>query len=375
MTDHSLEAKAMTEAIRLARQALHTTRENPRVGAVLIADGKILAAGWHQAPGHPHAEINALQALPDLALAKGATCVVTLEPCNHQGRTGPCTRALIDAGVARVVMAMEDPNPQVRGQGRQALLDAGIDVEVGLLADQAAQLNPGFIRRMTVGLPWITLKSAASLDGKTAMADGESQWITGPESRADVQLERARAGAIVTGIGTLLADNPRLTVRYADIGLDPAPLPENQHQPIRVVVDSRARLPEQTVLTDCPGAVLWVTAVPVAAHALLESGRVTHWCLPDPTGKVDLREMCLRLAELGINEVFVEAGEHLAGGFIEAGLVDRGLLYLAPKLLGRGARSLYDIAPPDLAAAPQVVITEIRQSGDDLRLEWQLKRD
>lgn len=374
MTDLPLESRAMAEAIRLARQAFHTTRENPRVGAVLLANGKILAAGWHQAPGHPHAEINALQALPDLALARGATCVVTLEPCNHHGRTGPCTKALIEAGVARVVMAMEDPNPEVCGRGRQALLDAGIDVEVGLMADQAAQLNPGFIRRMTVGLPWITLKSAASLDGKTAMADGESQWITGPESRADVQAERARAGAIVTGIGTLLADNPRLTVRYTDIGLDPAPLSQDQ-QPIRVVVDSRARLPAQTVLTDCPGPVLWVTATPVATHPLLDVGRVTHWCLPDPTGKVDLKTLCLRLAEWGVNEVFVEAGEHLAGGFIDAGLVDRGLLYLAPKLLGRGARSLYDVAPADLAAAPQVVITEIRQIGDDLRLEWQLKRD
>ena len=364
----------MAEALRLARRALHTTRENPRVGAVIYASDKILSAGWHQAPGHPHAEINALNALPDRALARGATCVVTLEPCQHQGRTGPCTQALIEAGISRVVMAIEDPNPLVRGRGRQALIDAGIEVEVGLMATEAALLNPGFIKRMTVGLPWITLKSAASLDGKTAMADGESQWITGSESRADVQRERARAGAIVTGIGTLLADNPRLTVRYAEIGLDPAPLSVDD-QPIRVIVDSRARLPAQTNLTDCPGPVVWVTAAPVENHPLVETRRVTHWYLPDLSGKVDLRAMCQRFAEHGVNELFVEAGEHLAGGFIDAGLVDRGLLYLAPKLLGRGARSLYDVAPPDLASAPQVVFTDVRQIGDDLRLEWQLREN
>jgi len=374
MIDAPLDARAMAEAIRLAAQAMHTTRENPRVGAVIHRDGKILAAGWHQAPGYPHAEINALNALPDPSLAHGATCVVTLEPCQHVGRTGPCVEALISAGIGRVVMAMEDPNPLVCGQGRQVLEAAGVSVEVGLMAAEAAALNPGFILRMTEGRPLVTLKSAASLDGKTAMADGESQWITGPESRADVQRERARVGAIVTGIGTLLVDDPRLTVRFSEAGLDPSPLSPDD-QPIRVIVDSRGRLPNQTTLTDCPGRVIWVTAVSVNPHPLVRSGRLTHWCLPDASGKVDLWALCRQLATLGVNEVLVEAGEHLAGGFLTAGLVDRGLLYLAPKLLGRAARSLYDVAPPDLASALQVRVTDVRPIGDDLRLEWRLREN
>lgn len=364
---------AMGRALDQAHRGLYTTGENPRVGAVIARDGQILAEAFHRAPGEPHAEILAMRDLEADALA-GATCYVTLEPCAHQGKTGPCADALIAAGIARVVAAMEDPNPLVSGQGIARLRAAGIRVDVGLCEVEAHALNQGFVKRMREHRPWIWLKSAASLDGKTAMADGSSQWITGTEARQDVQRLRARCGAIVTGIDTILADDPRLTVRYTEAGI-PWPADVPPRQPLRVVLDSNGRLPQQGDFFQADGPVLWVTTTPVS-HPALDSGRMLHWqAPPDGSGRIDLHALMAELARRGVNEVLVEAGATLAGACITAGLVDQGVLYLAGKLLGPSGRSLYDVAPAQLADAPKLLISECRSIGDDLRLDWTLRTD
>lgn len=361
---------AMRIALKEAGRGLYSTGENPRVGAVIARDEHIISEGFHQAPGCAHAEIEALSSLTD-AETRGATCYVTLEPCNHTGKTGPCTEALINAGIARVVVAMEDPNPRVAGSGIARLRDAGIRVEIGLLSEEAEETNPGFIQRMTEKRPLIWLKSAASLDGRTAMADGESKWITGPSARSDVQLLRARVQAIVTGIDTVCVDDPRLTVRWAET---PIVLPEkaSEHQPLRVVLDTNGRLPADCALLREPGEVLWVTGKSVT-HPALTSGRMRHWLAPvGQNGRIELRAVAEYLAELGINEVLVEAGATLAGAWIQERLVDRGVLYMAPKLLGPSGRSLYDVAPAQLSDAPAIFISGVRQIGNDLRIDWTL---
>jgi len=371
MTEFSdLERLAMRRALLIATQGLYSTGENPRVGACFIRDDEIISEGFHKAPGLPHAEIEAIRAAGSSTL-HGSTCVVTLEPCSHVGKTGPCADALIDAGVGRVVVAMVDPNPLVAGQGIQKLQGAGIDVAVGLYAREAEQLNPGFISRMTRSLPFIWVKSASSIDGKIAMADGESQWITGPEARKDVQRLRGRCQAIVTGVDTVLVDNPRMTVRYQEAGIE---IPEGLHvaQPLRVILDTRGRLPETGALFDEEGPILWITGGSID-HPQLRSGRIEQWVAPLANDRVDLRAVMSELANRSINEVLVEAGPRLIGQCISEGLVDRGVLYLAPKLLGQAARSLYDVAPAQLADAPEIFIEEIREVGEDLRLDWTLR--
>ena len=361
---------AMRIALNQASLGLYSTGENPRVGAVIAKQERILAEGFHQAPGCAHAEIEALAHLA-VGESQGATCYVTLEPCNHTGKTGPCTDALIDRGVTRVVAAMEDPNPEVSGAGISRLREAGIQVEVGLFESEARVLNAGFIQRMTEARPLVWLKSAASLDGRTAMADGESQWITGPEARMDVQLLRARVGALVTGIDTICADDPRLTVRWAETAIQ-LPPKATAHQPLRVILDTHGRLPETCALFDEPGEILWVTGEP-STHRQLDAGRLLSWVAPTgDDGRIDLHALCHELARRGVNDILVEAGSTLAGAWIREGLVDRGVLYMAPKLLGPGGLSLYDVAPAQLADAPALFISDVRKIGADLRVDWTL---
>lgn len=344
----------MQRACELALEGLNTTTPNPRVGCVLVdADGNLIAEGFHRKAGEAHAEVAALQQAGDAA--RGATAYVTLEPCNHHGRTGPCTEALIAAGIAEVVFGMEDPNPRVSGQGLERLRSAGVRVRGPVLESQVRALNPGFIQRMTQGRPWIRCKLAMSLDGRTAMASGESFWITGEPARADVQQWRARSCAIVTGIASVLKDDPALTVR------DPA-FGENPRQPLRVVVDSRLRTPPEARLLRMPGT----TAVATCAFNRPQIG-AEIWGLPSVAGAVDLTALAGKLAERGCNEVLVEAGPTLAGSFLRAGLIDELIIYAAPKLLGSNARPLFDLPLSFMAEAVQLEIDDARRIGEDWR--------
>jgi len=294
-----------------------------------------------------------------------------LEPCSHIGKTGPCVDALIDAGISRVVIAMVDPNPLVAGKGVSKLRDAGIDVVVGLYGREAERLNLGFVLRMTQSRPFIWVKSAASLDGKIAMADGESRWITGLDARADVQRLRARCQAIVTGIDTVLVDDPRLNVRPEESGIV-LPREINTIQPLRVILDTHGRLPETGALFKADGPILWVTGK-TSDHPQVRSGRIEQWIAPLTDDRIDLHAVMSELAKRLVNEVLIEAGPTLIGQCITEGLVDQGVIYLAPKFLGQAARSLYHIAPPQLADAPAIFIQWIREVGEDLRLDWTLR--
>lgn len=347
----------MARALRLAQRGLYTTTPNPRVGCVLVKDGAIVGEGWHQQAGGPHAEVHALNAAG--AAARGATAYVTLEPCSHHGRTPPCAEALIDAGVARVVAAMQDPNPQVAGQGLAILTAAGIVAECGLLETEAVELNIGFVARMARGRPWVRLKLAASLDGKSALQNGASQWITGPAARQDGHRWRARACAILSGIGTVRDDDPQLNVRGV----------ATTRQPLKVVVDSRLELPPGArVLAD--GNLLLATAVAdgAGAEALRERGAELV-CLPNEDGQVDLVALMAELGRRGVNELHVEGGFRLSGALLQAGLVDELLLYLAPCLIGDRARGMFDL--PELASLDgkqNLTIRDMRMVGDDLRV-------
>jgi len=351
--DHGM----MARALQLAERGLWTTSPNPRVGCVLVRDGEIVGEGWHEKAGEPHAEVHALRAAGERA--RGATAYVTLEPCSHYGRTPPCAEGLIAAGVSRVVAAMRDPNPLVAGKGLALLQAAGIETACGLLEDEARELNIGFVARMTRGRPWLRLKAAASLDGKTALNNGVSQWITGPEARRDGHAWRARACAILTGIGTVRDDDPNLTVR--DV--------ETTRQPLRVVVDSKLEiLPTARILQGEP--VLIVGAVEDAEKmALLRSTGNFVEILPNGTGKVDLKALLELLARRGINEVHAEAGFKLNGSLLREGLVDELLLYLAPCLLGHAASGLFNL--PELTTLdgkPGLRIRDLRQVGADIRV-------
>lgn len=344
----------MARALQLAARGLYTTTPNPRVGCVIVKDGAVIGEGWHQRAGEPHAEVHALAAAG--AAARGATAYVSLEPCSHHGRTPPCTEALIRAGVARVVAAMRDPNPMVAGDGIGMLTLAGIQAEVGLLEADARALNAGFISRMSRQRPWVRLKTAATLDGKTALANGQSQWITGAAARADVQRLRARACAILTGSGTVLADDPRMTVREFDIG----------RQPLRVVVDSALRTPASAAIL--PALVVCHHA-DAAQRAALEDAGAEVIELPATDGRVDLAALLVALAQRGINEVHVEAGAGLNGALLAAGLVDEWIAYVAPMAVGDTARGLF--AHPPLIAltdAARFQLADVRQIGGDLRL-------
>jgi diaminohydroxyphosphoribosylaminopyrimidine deaminase/5-amino-6-(5-phosphoribosylamino)uracil reductase len=347
----------MARALRLAEHGLFSTAPNPRVGCVIVKDGLVVGEGWHHRAGEAHAEINALQAAGEAA--GGATAYVTLEPCSHHGRTPPCAEALIAARVGRVVAAMQDPNPQVAGEGLAQIRQAGIRVECGLLASEAQELNIGFVARMTRGRPWLRMKMAASLDGKTALQNGVSQWITGPAARQDGHRWRARACAILTGIGTVRDDDPQLNVRDVD----------TSRQPLKVVVDSRLELSlDAQVLRD--GNVLVAAAVDDAAKvAALRQLGADVVLLPGPGDKVDLPALMVELGRRGINEVHAEAGFKLNGSLLQAGLVDELLLYLAPCLIGDAARGMFNLPPLEsLDGKRSLVMRDARLVGTDLRL-------
>ena len=344
----------MARALQLAARGLTTTSPNPRVGCVIVKDGHVVGEGWHERAGTPHAEIHALNAAGEAAC--GATVYVTLEPCSHHGRTPPCAEALIQAGVTRVVAAMSDPNPLVAGGGISMLTLAGIEAEVGLMEAEARALNPGFISRMTRKRPWVRLKTASTLDGKTPLANGQSQWITGEAARADVQRLRARACAILTGSGTVLADNPRMNVRDFDIG----------RQPLRVVVDSALRTPADAAIL--PALIACHHADPVARAALQQAGAEVIE-LPGAGGRVDLAALLTLLAQRGVNELHVEAGAALNGALLAAGLVDEWVAYVAPMAVGDDAHGLFAQPPlASLADAARFKLADVRQIGGDLRL-------
>ncbi|MBU1365321.1 MAG: bifunctional diaminohydroxyphosphoribosylaminopyrimidine deaminase/5-amino-6-(5-phosphoribosylamino)uracil reductase RibD [Gammaproteobacteria bacterium] len=349
--------RLMARALQLAERGLWTTSPNPRVGCVLVRAGEIVGEGWHEKAGEPHAEVHALWASGDKA--KGATAYVTLEPCSHHGRTPPCAEALIAAGVSRVVAAMTDPNPLVAGKGLALLQAAGIATASGLLENEARELNIGFVSRMTRGRPWLRLKAAASLDGKTALNNGVSQWITGADARRDGHAWRARACAILTGIGTVRDDDPSLTVR--DVA--------TTRQPLRVVVDSRLEIPlTARILQGEP--VLIVGAVENAEKmALLRSTGNFVEILNNGSGKVDLKALLELLARRGINEVHAEAGFKLNGSLVREGLVDELLLYLAPCLIGHEASGLFNLPELTTLDGKQgLKIRDLRQLGEDIRL-------
>ena len=351
----------MHEALALAHGAISLSEPNPRVGCVITApDGRVLGRGHTQQAGGAHAEVMALRdATARGESVRAATAWVTLEPCSHHGRTPPCCDALIAAGIARVVMAIEDPNPLVAGQGAARLSAAGVEVETGLLADEARELNIGFFSRMQRGRPWVRLKAAVSLDGRTALNNGASQWITGPEARTDGHAFRKRAGAVLTGVGTVLDDNPRLDVRLVETAL----------QPLRVVVDSRLETPPASRILDAPGRTLIYAATRDEARATALRDRGAEIALaPGANAKVDLAAMLADLAVRGVNELHVEAGHKLNGSFVREGLVDEFLIYMAPKLLGVG-RELAAFGPLEsLSDSLALRFESVRSFGDDLRL-------
>jgi diaminohydroxyphosphoribosylaminopyrimidine deaminase/5-amino-6-(5-phosphoribosylamino)uracil reductase len=358
-----LDAHYMARALELARKGRYSTHPNPRVGCVIVRDGQVVGEGWHVRAGEPHAEVHALRAAGELA--RGATAYVTLEPCSHHGRTPPCADALVNAGVARVVAAMQDPNPEVAGRGLQRLAQAGIDTHGGVLEGEARAINKGFLKRMEHGLPYVRVKLAMSLDGRTAMASGESQWITGPAARSAVQRLRAESSVVLTGADTVLADDARLTVRAAELGLDAEQTAlAMSRPPLRVLIDGRLRVP-----LDAPFFKAGPALVATCA-AVEEQYANGPECLivPGPDGQVDLRRLLLELAARGINEVLVEAGPRLAGAFAQQGLVDEYQIFVAGKFLGSSARPLLDWPLAQMSQAPLLKIIEMRAVGDDWRV-------
>jgi len=393
----------MARAIQLAKKGQYTTHPNPRVGCVIVKDGKVIGEGYHQKAGLPHAEINALlQLRSDKKSAQGAVAYVTLEPCSHTGKTPPCANALIEAEISRTVIAMQDPNPQVAGQGIQRLRDAGIIVEVGILEDQARALNVGFIKRMEQGLPWVRIKLAMSLDGKTAMASGESQWITGSAARQDVQRLRAKCDAILTGSGTVLEDDPSLNVRITseELGLDKG---VEYQQPLRVVLDSNLRISSQAKMLGLAGDTLIYTCSDnkEKSQALEQAGakiisldhvkvggctstllsRTIRQAQQDCASslsktasnsmkKLSLSVVLKDLAKQQINEIHVEAGATLCGALLQEKLVDEIIIYMAPTIMGADARGLFNL--PELSQMKDkkdLKIQDIRAVGDDWRLQ------
>ena len=364
MVDHQSndDHRFMARALQLAERGLFTTDPNPRVGCVLVKAGEIVGEGWHQRAGEPHAEPYALQSAG--AHANGATAYITLEPCCHHGRTPPCSDALIAAGVSRVVVAMQDPNPQVAGQGLAQLQKAGIETYSGVLQTQAEALNPGFIQRMRHGRPYVRGKMAMSLDGRTAMASGESQWITGPEARQDAHRLRARSSAILTGIGTVLADDPSLTVRLSDVSDDAL------RQPLRVVLDSQLQMPVTARLLLQPGRTLVLTVNTNAQKAagLRDAGAELE-VLASANGRLDLMAVMDCLARRDVNEVMVEAGATLCGALLQAKLFDELVIYMAPLFMGDEARGLLSLPGlQKMADRVELKIDDMRAVGRDWRI-------
>ena len=355
----------MLRAIKLAKNGQFTTTPNPNVGCVIARDDEIVGEGYHYRAGEPHAEVFALRAAGDNA--KGATAYVTLEPCSHYGRTPPCAEALVKAGVKRVVCAMVDPNPKVAGRGIAMLKQAGIEVQTGLLEQDAEALNPGFIKVMKSGLPYVQLKLASSLDGRTALANGESKWITGPAARADVQRYRAKAGAILSTSATVLADDPSLNVRWQELGDEVQQgYPETElRQPVRVVIDSKNRVTTQHRLVSLPGKTILARK---QADTLAWPQDVEQLVMPEGEG-IDLHALMVELAKHNINHIWVEAGAGLAGGLLQAGLVDELILYQAPKLMGSDSRGLMDLnGLVSMTQVPELSISDVRMVGGDIRI-------
>jgi diaminohydroxyphosphoribosylaminopyrimidine deaminase/5-amino-6-(5-phosphoribosylamino)uracil reductase len=346
----------MARALELAARGLYTTTPNPRVGCVIVRDGEIVGEGWHERAGEPHAEVHALRAAAEKA--RGATVYVTLEPCAHRGRTPRCANALVEAQVSRVVAAMRDPNPLVAGKGLATIEAARIAVECGLMESEALDLNIGFVTRMTKGRPWIRLKVAASLDGKTALGNGKSQWITGEAARQDGHRWRARACAILTGIGTVKDDDPQLTVRGVD----------TPRQPLRVVVDSRLETPTEARVLG-PGTVVVAAVDDAERMARLQRKGAEVIVMRDARGKVDLAALFRELGARGMNEIHIEAGHKLNGSLVRESLVDELVVYLAPKLLGDAARGMFNLAElTDLAQSRSLDIREVTMIGRDVRV-------
>ena len=360
------DARHMARALELARKGVYSTHPNPRVGCVIVRDGETVGEGWHVQAGGPHAEVHALRQAGDRA--RGATAYVTLEPCSHHGRTPPCAEALVEAGVARVVVAMQDPNPQVAGQGLERLRQAGIAVTCPLLATEARALNLGFLKRMEHGQPYIRVKLAMSLDGRTAMASGESQWITGPAARSAVQRLRAQSSAVLTGADSVIADGARMTVRAAELGLD-AETTElaTRRSPLRILIDGRLRVPLDAPFFQA-GPALVVTCADAAAHPQYAHGGHELLSLCGEDGRVDLPQLSIELARRGINEVLVEAGASLAGAFARQGLVDEYQLFIAAKFMGSTARPLLDWPLERMSEAAPLQIIEMTAVGDDWRV-------
>nr|VFJ92592.1 MAG: diaminohydroxyphosphoribosylaminopyrimidine deaminase [Candidatus Kentron sp. H]VFJ93488.1 MAG: diaminohydroxyphosphoribosylaminopyrimidine deaminase [Candidatus Kentron sp. H]VFK00275.1 MAG: diaminohydroxyphosphoribosylaminopyrimidine deaminase [Candidatus Kentron sp. H] len=380
----------MARALALARRGLTTTDPNPRVGCVLAREGRIVGEGWHERAGGPHAERNALARAGESA--QSATAYVTLEPCCHFGRTEPCTRALIEAGIGRVVGTMVDPNPAVSGEGFSELSRAGIRVEIGLMAREAEALNPGFLMRLRHGRPFVRCKLAMSLDARTAMSSGESQWITGPAARRDVQRLRARSSAILTGVGTVLADNPSMTVRPEELGSERQNAAANTpiRQPLRVVLDpTLATPPDATILQSAmaptaPNSGSGADEVPSRAHTVLiaategySEGRaqaireagVRVVSLPGTRDALDLGRVMDYLGKQAINEVLLECGARLAGAMLRENLIDELIIYLAPTIMGSGARALFELPGLErMADRFHLAITDIRAVGRDWRI-------
>ena len=355
----------MLHALRLARQGLYTTKPNPRVGCVLVKDKHIIAEGWHIRAGQGHAEVEALKNTND---AQGATAYVTLEPCSHYGRTPPCAEALLKAGVVRVVVAMQDPNPLVAGKGLALLEQAGISVSCGLMRDEAQALNKGFITRMQTGRPYVLSTLAMSLDGRTAMASGESKWITSAHARQDVQKLRAASSAILTGVDTVLADNPSMNVRLQGVDVE---------QPVRVILDSSLRTPVTAKLLSLPGRTLILTCSENnnKHQALQQAGANVFHLAADPHGHVDLMAALHFLAEQQINDILVEAGSVLNGALMQQDLIDECVIYMAPSILGSSGRGLFSM--PDIsmmADKKQLQLLDVRQVGVDLRLRYTVQK-
>jgi diaminohydroxyphosphoribosylaminopyrimidine deaminase / 5-amino-6-(5-phosphoribosylamino)uracil reductase len=350
------DRRYMRRALELAERGLYTTTPNPRVGCVIVRDAEIVGEGWHERAGEPHAEVNALRAAG--AKAQGATAYITLEPCSHHGRTPPCDQAIISAKVGRVVAAMRDPNPLVAGRGLEAIRAAGIPVDCGIMQNEALELNIGFVSRMTRGRPWMRMKIAASLDGKTALLNGRSQWITGPEARRDGHRWRARSCAIMTGIGTVRDDDPQLTVRDVD----------TPRQPLRVVIDSRLETPlEARVLGT--GTIIAAARAEQARIDALRGKDAEVIVLPNANGKVDLPALLQELSRREINEVHVEAGHKLNGSLLREGLIDELLIYLAPSIIGDAARGMFDLPElTDLGARRELRLLDVSTIGSAIRV-------
>jgi len=347
----------MARALELARRGLYTAAPNPRVGCVIVRDGAVAGEGWHERAGAAHAEVTALAAAGERA--RGATVYVSLEPCAHHGRTAPCADALIGAGVARVVAALQDPNPQVAGRGIAKLKEKNIAVAAGLLENEARELNIGFVSRMTRGRPWVRLKLAASLDGKTALNNGRSRWITGEAARRDGHHWRARACAVLTGIGTVRDDDPRLTVREV----------ATPRQPLRVVVDSKLETPPAAKILEGGGVLVAAARGDKDRIAALEAKGAEVWVMSNREGKVELGALFRELARREMNEVHVEAGHKLNGSLLEEGLVDELVIYLAPHLIGDAARGMFHLPElTDLAGRRELKIHDLRMIGADIRV-------